>query len=146
MGPEPGVDDDDELRRATSGTGPYRRGMAGTYRLKRVYEAPDPNDGFRVLVDRLWPRGLSKSDAHIDMWPKDIAPSTQLRQWFHDEPQDFDEFAHRYRRELATNAAVHEVTAALRVYDTVTLLYAAKDTEHNHAVIVRDYLTSVDTP
>ncbi|MGW8565245.1 DUF488 domain-containing protein [Isoptericola sp. NPDC055881] len=108
--------------------------------VKRVYEPPAPDDGARVLVDRLWPRGVSKEAAHLDRWCKDVAPSAELRTWFHHEPDRFAEFERRYRAELAGNPAVAEL-AALGAGDArLTLLYSARDTERNHALVLRDVL------
>lgn len=109
-------------------------------RLKRAYETPEPDDGFRVLVDRLWPRGVSKSTASIDLWLKEIAPSTSLRQWFGHEPSKWPEFKTRYFAELDNNPqSVDQLLAHVR-RGIVTLVYGAKDLEHNHAVALRKYL------
>ncbi len=105
-----------------------------TFRIKRVYEKPAPSDGVRVLVDRLWPRGLKKTDAKIDLWMKEVAPSTELRRWFGHEPERFTEFKRRYRKELS-----NEAFAELRKLGkgkTVTLLYGAKDPEMNQAAVL----------
>jgi uncharacterized protein YeaO (DUF488 family) len=108
--------------------------------LKRVYDKAEPGDGARYLVDRLWPRGLSKTSARLDGWLKDLAPSTELRQWFHRDPQRWTEFRKRYRAELADHkAALEDVRRKARA-GTVTLLYAARDPEVNHAVVLRDLL------
>lgn len=112
-------------------------------RVKRIHDDPADEDGFRVLIDRLWPRGLRKEAAHLDYWAKDLAPSTALRKWFAHEPAKFGEFAVRYRRELADRqGAIEEMRAAV-VGDTLTLLYAASDPVHNHAVVLCDYLHDV---
>jgi len=110
------------------------------YRIKRIYDRPARADGFRVLVDRLWPRGVAKQRAALDLWLKDVAPSTELRTWFHAQPDGFKEFADRYRAELATNPAVDELRAAAKAHPTVTLLYSVKDPERNHAALLADYL------
>ena len=110
--------------------------------LKRVYDTPSEEDGQRVLVDRLWPRGLSKERAQIDLWLKEVAPSNELRKWFAHDPEKFAEFRHRYEVELSSGAA-HEALERLRALTQqgpVTLLYAAHDTEHNNAVVLRDIL------
>lgn len=110
-------------------------------RLKRIYEPPDPSDGYRVLVDRVWPRGVSKDKAAVDEWAKELAPSTELRKWFGHDPERFREFRTRYRRELGRSA---EALAALRKRSKrqrVTLVYSAKDEQHNQAVVLREYLT-----
>jgi uncharacterized protein YeaO (DUF488 family) len=107
---------------------------------KRIYEDPASGDGFRVLVDRLWPRGITKERAALDLWLKEVAPSTQLRTWFHAQSDAFDEFADRYRAELRANPAVDELRRVGRANPTVTLLYSVKDPARNHAVILADYL------
>lgn len=112
-----------------------------TLQAKRVYEDAAPGDGFRVLVDRLWPRGVRKADAHVDLWEKQVAPSTELRTWFHHDPERMEEFQARYRAELDENPAVDDLRRVVAEHDTVTLLFGAKDTEHNEAVVLRDYLT-----
>lgn len=110
-------------------------------RVKRVYEPHDAEDGTRILVDRLWPRGLKRDTAHIDLWLKEIAPSTALRDWFGHDPALWPEFQKRYRAELRKNA---EVTAALheamKGHKIVTLLFAAKDETHNNAVALKKFL------
>lgn len=111
-----------------------------TVSIKRVYDDPAPDDGFRVLVDRLWPRGLSKQAAQVDTWLKEVGPSTQLRTWFHHESALFDEFETRYRAELDGNAAAAELRDIIAAHPVVTLLYSARDTEHNQAIVLRDYL------
>jgi len=108
-------------------------------RLKRVYEAPAAADGMRVLVDRLWPRGLSKDKAAVDLWLKDVAPSDALRREFHAHPERFDAFRKAYVAELHGNEALAELRALARKRK-VTLLYAAKDDAHNNAVVLRDLL------
>ena len=110
--------------------------------IRRVHEPPVPADGYRALVDRLWPRGLKREDAAIDAWLKDLAPSTELRTWFGHEPACWPEFQARYRRELAApGAAAHlgELRSAARA-GTVTLLYAARDELQNNAKVLRDVL------
>lgn len=109
-------------------------------KLKRVYDAPQDGDGQRVLVDRVWPRGLSKSDAKVDLWLKDIAPSTALRKWFGHDPARWAAFRARYFEELDENPqAVAELRRKLRG-GKVTLLYAARDASYNNAVALREYL------
>jgi len=107
--------------------------------LKRIYEQPAPSDGFRVLVDRLWPRGVSKERAEIDLWAKDAAPSTALRQSFH-HGMAWDDFAAAYARELAEGTALTDLRRELASHDVVTLLYAAHDEERNHAMLLREAL------
>lgn len=111
--------------------------------IKRAYEAAAKTDGFRVLVDRLWPRGISKERACLDLWMKDIAPSTQLRKWWNHDPQHVEEFSQRYRDELDENPAVDELNHIITTHHTVTLVYAAKDPSINHAVVLRDYLSHI---
>jgi uncharacterized protein YeaO (DUF488 family) len=110
--------------------------------IKRAYEAPSRTDGHRVLVERLWPRGLAKADAHIDEWLKDVAPSQELRRWFGHEPSKFPEFRERYRRELraepAHSAFVDLARRAAR--GTITLVYSAHDEVHNSAVVLAQEL------
>ena len=118
--------------------------MTGKLRIKRAYDEPAGADGQRILVDRLWPRGLSKKDARIDRWAKDIAPSEELRRWFGHDPERWTEFRHRYEAELRENEA--QVNALREQIGTkaATLLFAAKDTEHNNAVVLQDFLASAD--
>jgi uncharacterized protein YeaO (DUF488 family) len=113
------------------------------FKIKRVYEPVAPEDGVRVLVDRLWPRGLAKEAAAIDLWLKDIAPSTALRQWFGHDPKRWPELKVRYREELATperSTALERLRALEREKGTVTLLFAARDVAHNHAVQLLEVL------
>lgn len=108
--------------------------------IKRVYDPPDKNDGTRILVDRLWPRGLRKEKAALTLWLKEIAPSPELRTWFGHEPARWIEFACRYRTELESNSESVRYLNDLVTRGPVTLLYAAHDTVHNHALILADYL------
>ena len=108
--------------------------------LKRVYDEPSSGDGFRVLVDRLWPRGLTKERAAVDLWAKDAAPTTELRRAFHQDGMDWETFAAAYRAELARNPAVPELRATLAGEPVVTLLYGAHDERHNHAELLREAL------
>lgn len=111
-------------------------------RTKRVYVSPGPEDGSRVLVDRLWPRGIGKKDLSLDLWQKDVAPSSQLRKWFRHAPERWAEFKSRYFGELDNNAAAWKPLADLARNGDVTLLYSAKDEEHNNAQALREYLES----
>jgi uncharacterized protein YeaO (DUF488 family) len=113
---------------------------ADIVQIKRVYEKPSQDDGARVLVDRLWPRGLKKEKAALDLWLKDIAPSPGLRQWFDHDPSRWQDFQHLYRTELAQNGLALIHLADLLRQAPVTLLYAARDVEHNHARVLADYL------
>ena len=110
--------------------------------LKRAYEEADANDGTRVLVDRLWPRGLSKERARVDAWLKEVAPSDELRRWFGHDPDKFAEFRKRYEAELASESGKEAVTKLRELVKRghVTLLFAARDMEHNNAVVLRDVL------
>ena len=109
-------------------------------RTKRVYEPPDADDGFRVLIDRLWPRGLSHDKARVDLWLKEIAPSAELRKWFGHAPERWSEFKRRYFEELDRNPElVAELRSQLGKRDA-TLLYAAKDPDYNNAVCLAEYL------
>jgi DNA-3-methyladenine glycosylase len=108
-----------------------------TVHVKRVHDEPSPDDGFRVLVDRLWPRGVSKERARLDLWLKDVAPSTELRTWFHAAPERFDEFASRYRAELSANPAVGQLRDLVAAHPVVTLLYGARaPLDRNHAAVL----------
>lgn len=110
-------------------------------RIKRVYAPPLPEDGLRVLVDRLWPRGLSKERAGIDWWAKEAAPSHELRRWYHQDPAQWEEFRRRYRAELdARPEVVEDLRARLAAAAAVTFLSASREEERNHAVALRDYL------
>lgn len=109
-------------------------------RLKRAYDAPDPNDGRRILVDRLWPRGVAKSDAAIDEWAKEIAPSTELRKWFDHDPERWDEFRERYAKEIHGHAELLAHLRELARDGPVTLVYSARDQIHNDAVLLRQMI------
>lgn len=110
-------------------------------RIKRVYEKASKEDGWRVLVDRLWPRGMKKEAAHIDLWMKEIAPSDALRKWFGHEPARWVEFQRKYRCELAKKEQlIAELRDAEKKHRTVTLLFGAKDEEHNQAVALAELL------
>ena len=109
-------------------------------KIKRVYESPEKADGTRILIDRLWPRGLSREKAAVNLWLKEIAPSTELRKWFDHDPKKWEEFHTRYRDELKAN---EEAVGRLRdemKKGVVTLVYGAKDEEHNDAVVLQDFL------
>jgi uncharacterized protein YeaO (DUF488 family) len=109
-------------------------------RIKRIYLPACDDDGYRVLVDRLWPRGVSKVRAHLDVWLKQIAPSPALREWWNHDPALLDEFARRYRAELDANPAVETLQDIINNHDVTTLLYGARDPQVNHAAVLRDYL------
>jgi uncharacterized protein YeaO (DUF488 family) len=109
-------------------------------KVKRIYEPPDRHDGFRVLVDRIWPRGVRKNEARIDLWLKDIAPSTELRRWFGHDPTRWAEFCRHYRAELKQHADALAMLRNNADGRVVTLLYAAHDSEHNNAVALANVL------
>jgi uncharacterized protein YeaO (DUF488 family) len=117
-----------------------------TIALKRVYDEPAPDDGTRVLVERLWPRGISKERAHIDLWLKEVAPSHELRAWFGHDPEKFVEFRRRYETELASGPGQQALATlrALAKRGPVTLVFAARDTEHTNALVLRDLLLHTD--
>jgi len=108
--------------------------------LKSAYAEPEPGDGLRILVDRLWPRGLSRERMRLDAWLKELAPSHELRRWFGHDPGKWDEFRRRYFSELATREEPVAELAGKILASRVTLLFAAKDQQHNNAVALRDYL------
>lgn len=109
-------------------------------RLKRAYEEPSKQDGIRILVDRVWPRGLKKEDAHIDHWLRDIAPSTELRKWFGHDANKWPQFKQRYFRELNRNRAAVDELRQLAGKGRVTLVFSAIDEHHNNAVTLKEYL------
>lgn len=108
-------------------------------KLKRAYDNYDENDGLRVLVDRLWPRGVKKEALHYDLWAKDIAPSDELRKWMHaDKDARWSDFPSLYEKELTQSGHLSSFIEKIKAHDTVTLLYAAKDTDHNNAAVLKD--------
>ncbi len=111
-----------------------------TIRLKRAYDPFEPDDGFRILVDRLWPRGITKDAAHIDLWLKEVAPSTTLRTWFGHDPSKWADFRKRYVTELNGNPEAVAQLADCLSHGVVTLVYGAKDEQHNQAVVLKEYL------
>jgi uncharacterized protein YeaO (DUF488 family) len=117
----------------------------GVIAIKRVYDPPAAGDGFRVLVDRLWPRGVSKEAAALDLWAKDLAPTPDLRREFNHRAERFTEFTHHYRVELARNPAVAAFLPQLK-RAKVTLLYGARDPKVNHAIVLADFLRKADAP
>jgi uncharacterized protein YeaO (DUF488 family) len=120
-----------------------------TVALKRVYDPPAPSDGARVLVDRLWPRGLTKEGAALDLWLKDLAPSDELRKWYHARPTMWTQFREKYLRELRSDAAhfaLEQLYALVAKRKTVTLLYASKSTEHNNATVLKELLDGRKKP
>jgi uncharacterized protein YeaO (DUF488 family) len=111
-------------------------------RFKRAYEKPEPTDGTRILVDRLWPRGLTKKKAAIDLWLKEVAPSTELRKWFGHDPKKWRNFRSRYRTELKQHSAPLQLIKNKAKEGMVTLIYGARDQEHNEAVVLKEVLTT----
>ena len=112
-----------------------------TILLKRAYEPESPTDGYRIYIDRLWPRGLSHENFHYDLWDKDIAPSTELREWFHQDPEGrWNEFEEKYKKELEANPAFLQLKNYIATKPVVTLLYSSRDQQHNNAVIVENAL------
>lgn len=114
--------------------------MEPVLKLKRVYEPPVRSDGYRILIDGLWPRGVSKRAASIHSWVKTLAPSTALRRWFRHDPELWPEFVKRYRRELKSNKGIAEFVNSFWHLKQITLLYAASDEAHNHALVLKDFL------
>ena len=110
-------------------------------KIKRVYDPEERSDGFRVLVDKLWPRGIKKEDLHYDLWAKDITPSAELRKWFHEDVEkNWEGFSALYQKELSSSDAVKAFVANIKDKTVVTLLYASKDAVHNHALILKEFL------
>jgi len=112
----------------------------GNLLIKRIYEPADKADGLRILVDRLWPRGITKERAQIDRWMKDVAPTTALRKQFHQNPQNWPGFEHDYIAELQQQENVKELAELIQKHETVTLLYAANNEQQNHALILQQFL------
>lgn len=112
--------------------------------IKRIYEPSSPGDGYRILVDRLWPRGKRKEDVHIDEWMKEIAPSTELRKWFHADMGSFEDFSRRYKSELEDKTDLLEYIRSIAIERKVTLLYGVKDEAHNHARLLREVVVKLD--
>lgn len=110
------------------------------FKIKRIYDTPSESDGYRVLVDRLWPRGVSKKAANLDEWIKEVAPSPELRKWFDHKEERFKEFEWRYREELKDKKEELDKLRQSAKNETVSLLYAAKSPEINHAVVLKDVL------
>lgn len=111
-----------------------------TILIKRIYESYAETDGYRILVDRLWPRGIKKEGAHIDEWLKEAAPSTDLRKWFNHEPVKWEEFRGKYLHELQGSDAAKQLLSLIKGHETVTLLFAAKDEHYNQAVILKQFV------
>lgn len=110
-------------------------------RIKRIYDQLGDDDGYRILIDRLWPRGISKENAHVDLWLKEIAPSTELRKWFQHDPAKWEEFGERYRKELSgEKEQLNRIKELEKKHRQVTLLYAGKDEAHTHALVLLEEL------
>ncbi len=113
-------------------------------KIKRAYETSSKNDGFRILVDKLWPRGVSKEKAHLDLWMKEVAPSDDLRKWFSHDPKRWNEFENKYKEELKDkNKLIKKIKDIENDKGKVTLIYSAKDKEHNNAVVLENILKNV---
>ena len=115
-----------------------------TIKIKRVYEKEAKSDGFRVFVDRLWPRGIKKEDLHFDLWEKGITPSSELRTWYHEDTEErWKEFAKKYRKELEQADTIDGFLSKIAGHQTITLLYAAKDEHQNHTLVLKDFLETL---
>ena len=112
-------------------------------RLKRIYEQPEDTDGFRVLTDRLWPRGISKEKAKLDLWAANVAPSHELRKWFGHDSKRYDDFKQRYLLELEENGSFNDFLTSIERHEVVTLLFGAHDGTHNNAVVLKEKLESI---
>ncbi|MRG48797.1 DUF488 family protein [Chitinophaga sp. SYP-B3965] len=117
--------------------------MKPVIKIKRVYDEPSKEDGFRILIDRLWPRGFTKEKAAVDEWAKDLAPSSPLRTWFRHSEALWPEFEKKYLAELKKNAAVGDFIKQHKDKKKITLIFATKDLEHNHAIVLQKYLTGL---
>ncbi len=120
-------------------SGEIERGIIPMIYCKRVYDASSSQDGYRILVDRLWPRGIKKTDLQCDEWHKEVAPSNELRKWFHQHTDQFDQFIEKYRQELQANTAWQVLVEKAR-HGNLTLLYSAKDTQHNQAQVLKAFI------
>jgi len=109
-------------------------------KIKRVYDESSPSDGYRIFVDRLWPRGVKKTDLHVDEWLKEVGPSNGLRKWFNHEVEKWQEFSKEYAEELKTNSVFWDLKKIVKDHKTVTLVYGAKDEKHNQAVVLKELL------
>ncbi|MEK6224278.1 MAG: DUF488 domain-containing protein [Thermodesulfobacteriales bacterium] len=116
-----------------------------TIKLKRIYEEPETSDGIRILVERLWPRGLSKEKAKVDIWLKDAAPSTELRKWFSHDPEKWEEFKQRYYNELLQKERLLKDTVKVKLKEKITFVYASKEEEFNNAVALKEYVEKLFT-
>lgn len=115
--------------------------LSDMFKMKRIYEKPSEEDGFRILIDRLWPRGVRKEDAKVDLWLKEIAPSDELRKWFSHKKERWEEFKRRYREELKGKGELIERIRKLESeHGTITLLFSARDVEHNNAAVLMEVI------
>ena len=110
-----------------------------TIQIKRIYDPPETTDGYRILVDGLWPRGMKKENALIDCWIKSVAPSPSLRKWFAHDPEKWEQFNKKYREELKHPGVCDELKACIQKYKHITFLYAARDEQHNQAIVLRQF-------
>lgn len=108
--------------------------------IKRIYEPPEPGDGFRILIDRIWPRGMKKEAAAIDVWMKEVSPSADLRKWFNHEPGKWSAFSKAYKAELRKSTALNELIRDIEKHKKVTLLYSAKNEQYNQAVALQQFI------
>lgn len=111
--------------------------------VKRIYEPANDADGYRILVDRLWPRGMTKEAAGIDLWMKEIAPSNALRKWFDHDPQKWQQFQHEYTTELIKNPLAKEFLSSIQKHKAVTFLFSSKNEQYNHAIVLRQFLQTL---
>jgi uncharacterized protein YeaO (DUF488 family) len=118
--------------------------QAENVKLKRAYQAPAAGDGARILVDRLWPRGVSKKDAALSLWMKEIAPSTELRKWFGHDPDRWNEFRERYASEIDRNSILLDQLRSLALKGPITLVYSAHDENHSDAIVLRDMILGIE--
>jgi uncharacterized protein YeaO (DUF488 family) len=118
--------------------------QAENVKLKRAYQAPAAGDGARILVDRLWPRGISKKDAALSLWMKEIAPSTELRKWFGHDPDRWNEFCERYASEIDRNSLLLDQLRSLALKGPITLIYSARDENHSDAIVLRDMILGIE--
>lgn len=110
-------------------------------KIKRIYEKYSPDDGFRILIDRLWPRGVSKDDAHVDVWFREIAPTDHLRKWFSHDPKKWETFKKKYIKELKENKpSLDKIKDLKKEHKIITLIFSAKDEQHNNAVVLSEFL------
>lgn len=115
-----------------------------TIQIKRIYDAPSKDDGYRILIDRIWPRGISKEDAQLDDWNKELAPSTELRKWFDHDPDKFEDFSNNYKKELKDQTDALKQLCKIAQDQKVTLLFGAKNMAHNQAVVLQQVLVEPD--